>query len=132
MICMGTSTQVGAQRDIHTNFAKSEDVVAAVDVNTLHYEEYPTIRLRSLDKITARTLTFDAQVGTIIKFGDIFIKILSCRKPPLLKKPKVRPSCKFGKLIKLKINPLDIFWLDVCIITCAFWNGSSGLRCLGD
>lgn len=58
----------------------------AVDDATLHYEEYPTIRLRSLDKITARTLTFDAQVGTVIKFGDIYIKILSCRKPPAVEK----------------------------------------------
>ncbi len=45
-------------------------------------EEYPSVRLRSLDKITARTLTFDAKVGTTIKFGEIYIKIQSCRKPP--------------------------------------------------
>lgn len=50
------------------------------------YEEYPSIKLRSLDKITARTLTFDAQVGSTIKFGDIFIKIQSCRKPPAIEK----------------------------------------------
>ena len=50
------------------------------------YEEYPSIRMRSLDKITARTLTFDAQVGTTIKFGDIYIKIQSCRKPPPVEK----------------------------------------------
>lgn len=52
----------------------------------LDYEEYPSIKLRSLDKITARTLTFDAQVGNTIKFGDIFIKIQSCRKPPAIEK----------------------------------------------
>jgi hypothetical protein len=52
----------------------------------LGYEEYPSIKLRSLDKITARTLTFDAQVGNTIKFGDIFIKIQSCRKPPAIEK----------------------------------------------
>ncbi len=45
-------------------------------------EEYPSVRLRSLDKITARTLTFDAKVGTTVKFGEIYIKIQSCRKPP--------------------------------------------------
>jgi hypothetical protein len=54
--------------------------------NTLSYEEYPGIKLRSLDKITARTLTFDAQVGNTIKFGDIYIKIQSCRKPPPVEK----------------------------------------------
>lgn len=45
--------------------------------------EYPKVRLRSLDKITARTMTFDARVGTTIKFGSIYIKILSCQKPDL-------------------------------------------------
>jgi hypothetical protein len=54
--------------------------------SALDYEEYPSIRLRSLDKITARTLTFDAQVGNTIKFGDIYIKVLSCRKPPPVEK----------------------------------------------
>ena len=55
-------------------------------VSALDYEEYPSIKLRSLDKVTARTLTFDAQVGNTIKFGDIFIKIQSCRKPPAIEK----------------------------------------------
>lgn len=58
----------------------------ASPVSALDYEEYPSIKLRSLDKITARTLTFDAQVGNTIKFGDIFIKIQSCRKPPAIEK----------------------------------------------
>ncbi len=43
--------------------------------------DYPKVRLRSLDKITARTMTFDARVGTTIKFGSMYIKILSCQKP---------------------------------------------------
>lgn len=54
--------------------------------SALDYEEYPSIKLRSLDKITARTLTFDAQVGSTIKFGEIYIKIQSCRKPPPVEK----------------------------------------------
>jgi hypothetical protein len=52
----------------------------------LEYEDYPVVRLRSLDKITARTMTFDAKVGSTVKFGDIFIKIQSCRKPPPVEK----------------------------------------------
>lgn len=52
----------------------------------LSYEEYPLVRLRSLDKITARTMTFDASVGSTVKFGDIFIKVQSCRKPPPVEK----------------------------------------------
>lgn len=52
----------------------------------LDYEDYPSIRLRTLDKITARTLTFDAKVGNTVKFGDIYIKIQTCRKPPAIEK----------------------------------------------
>ena len=55
-------------------------------VSALTYEDYPVVRLRSLDKITARTMTFDAKVGSTVKFGDIFIKIQSCRKPPPVEK----------------------------------------------
>lgn len=49
---------------------------------------YPKIRLRSLDKVTARTMTFDARVGTTIKFGSIYIKIQTCQKPDLQEKPE--------------------------------------------
>ncbi len=46
--------------------------------------DYPIVKLRSLDKITARTVTFDAQVGSTLKFGPIFIKVQSCRKASAL------------------------------------------------
>ena len=55
--------------------------MGSVDVAQAAMTEYPKVRLRSLDKITARTMTFDAAVGTTIKFGSIYIKILSCQKP---------------------------------------------------
>lgn len=50
--------------------------------------DFPKVRLRSLDKITARTMTFDARVGTTIKFGSIYIKILACQKPDLQERPE--------------------------------------------
>jgi hypothetical protein len=50
--------------------------------------EYPKVRLRSIDKITARTMTFDANVGATLKFGSIFIKILSCQKPDIQDRPE--------------------------------------------
>lgn len=75
----------------------------------LHYEEYPTIRLRSLDKITARTLTFDAQVGTIIKFGDIYIKILTCRKPPPVEKTESAAFLQIWEVDKVKDQSRWIF-----------------------
>lgn len=68
----------------------------------LDYEEYPTIRLRSLDKITARTSTFDAQVGTVIKFGDIYIKILACRKPPAVEKTESAAFLQIWEVDKVK------------------------------
>lgn len=50
--------------------------------------DYPKVRLRSIDKITARTMTFDAAVGTTIKFGSIYIKILACQKPDIQERPE--------------------------------------------
>jgi hypothetical protein len=84
-----------------------EEVAAPVE--KLHYEEYPTIRLRSLDKITARTLTFDAQVGTIIKFGDIYIKILTCRKPPPVEKTESAAFLQIWEVDKVKDQSRWIF-----------------------
>ncbi len=52
----------------------------------LEYEDYPLVKLRSLDKITARTMTYEAKVGSTLKFGDLFIKIQACRKPPPVEK----------------------------------------------
>ncbi len=52
----------------------------------LAYEDYPVVKLRSLDKITARTMTFEAKVGSTVRFGEIYIKVQSCRKPPPVEK----------------------------------------------
>jgi hypothetical protein len=68
----------------------------------IEYEEYPSIRLRSLDKITARTLTFDAQVGSTVKFGDIYIKIQSCRKPPPVEKKESAAFLQIWQVDKIK------------------------------
>lgn len=50
--------------------------------------DYPIVKLQSLDKITARTMVFEAKVGSTIKFGPIFIKIQACRKAPPIEKPE--------------------------------------------
>ena len=62
--------------------------VASTEVALAAMTDYPKVRLRSLDKITARTMTFDARVGTTIKFGSIYIKIQSCQKPDLQETPE--------------------------------------------
>lgn len=50
--------------------------------------DYPVIKLQSLDKITARTMTFEARVGSTVKFGPLYIKIRSCRKAPPIETPE--------------------------------------------
>lgn len=75
----------------------------------LNYEEYPSIRLRSLDKITARTLTFDAQVGSTIRFGDIYIKIQSCRKPPPVEKTEAAAFLQIWQVDKPSMDSRWIF-----------------------
>lgn len=78
-------------------------------VYALDYEEYPSIRLRSLDKITARTLTFDAQVGSTVKFGDIYIKIQSCRKPPPVERNEASAFLQVWQVDKTKGDSHWIF-----------------------
>lgn len=51
-------------------------------------ERQPVAKLRTLDKITARTMTFEANVGDTVKFGPLFIKIRSCYKAPPIEQPE--------------------------------------------
>ncbi|MFN3700840.1 MAG: DUF2155 domain-containing protein [Alphaproteobacteria bacterium] len=51
-------------------------------------EDQSYVRLQSLDKITARTETFEARVGSTVKFGPLFIKVNSCQKSSPLDKPE--------------------------------------------
>jgi hypothetical protein len=51
-------------------------------------EPQPVAKLRTLDKITARTMTFEADVGSTVKFGPLFIKIRSCHKAPPIEQPE--------------------------------------------
>jgi hypothetical protein len=52
------------------------------------YDDYPVVKLQSLDKITARTMVFEAHVGSTVKFGPIYIKIQACRKAPPIEQPE--------------------------------------------
>lgn len=51
-------------------------------------EDYPVVKLQSLDKATARTMTFEAKVGSTVKFGPLYIKPLACRKAPPVEPPE--------------------------------------------
>ena len=50
--------------------------------------DHPIVKLRSLDKITARTQVFEARVGKTIKFGSVYIKVQACRKAPEFEQPE--------------------------------------------
>lgn len=50
--------------------------------------DHPIVRLRALDKVTARSQTFEARVGKVLQFGSIFIKARACRKTAPIEKPE--------------------------------------------
>lgn len=52
------------------------------------FENYPVVKLQSLDKVTARTMIFEARVGSTVKFGPLYIKIQACRKAPPIETPE--------------------------------------------
>jgi hypothetical protein len=51
-------------------------------------ENFPVVKLQSLDKVTARTMTFEANVGNTVKFGSLYIKIQACAKAPPVEQPE--------------------------------------------
>lgn len=50
--------------------------------------DFPVVKLQSLDKASARTMTFEARVGSTVKFGPVYIKVQSCRKAPPIEQPE--------------------------------------------
>ncbi len=48
----------------------------------------PRVKLQTLDKATARTQTFEARVGTTMKFGPLYIKVRSCQKSSPIDQPE--------------------------------------------
>lgn len=61
---------------------------ALVSVQAAEMVDAPIVRLRALEKITARTVTFEAEVGKTIRFGSIYIKTQACRKASPLEQPE--------------------------------------------
>lgn len=57
-------------------------------VSAREMTEYPKIKLRALDKITAHTMTFEAKVGSTLKFGSIYLKVQSCQKSSPIDQPE--------------------------------------------
>lgn len=71
-------------------------------------EDYPTIKIQALDKSTARTVTFEANVGKTIEYGSLFIKVQACRKSGPLEKPE---SSAFLQIWEVPINAEKSEWI---------------------
>lgn len=77
---------------LHVLFALSLAVLIAGTAATAHarkMEDYGVVVLRTIDKLSARTHTFDIPVGKTVKFGDsLFIKVQACRKSAPIEQPE--------------------------------------------
>ena len=52
-------------------------------------ENMGVVALRTIDKLSARTLTFDIPVGKTVKFGEsLFIRVQACRKSAPIDQPE--------------------------------------------
>ncbi len=51
-------------------------------------DDYKFVKLKALDKSTARSETFVAEVGSTIQYGPLFIKIHACRKSQPIERPE--------------------------------------------
>ena len=65
--------------------SESSDDVVSVETQM---QNKPYVQLRSLDKVTARTMTFDAQVGTTVTFGHLYIRVQTCRQSQPIDEPE--------------------------------------------
>lgn len=63
-------------------------ILISVPLQAREMEEYPIVKLQSLDKVTARTMTFEAPVGSTVNFGPLFIKVQTCREAPPVEQPE--------------------------------------------
>ncbi len=71
-------------------------------------DDHAIVKLRSLDKVTARTQTFEARVGSTIQFGELYIKVQACRKAPPIEQPEAAAFLQMWEL-DLEENPQWVF-----------------------
>lgn len=71
-------------------------------------QDFPIVRLQALDKSTARTVTFEAQVGTTIEYGSLFIKVQACRESEPLEAPE---SAAFLQIWEVPLHSDKSEWI---------------------
>lgn len=64
--------------------------------------DFPVVKLQTLDKVTARTDTFEVKVGSTVRFGPIYIKVQACRKTKPIEKPESAAFLQVWEVVKDK------------------------------
>lgn len=62
----------------------------------------PRVKLQTLDKATARTQTFEADVGSTMQFGPLFIKVETCQKSSPIARPESAAFIKIWETVPEK------------------------------
>ena len=70
--------------------------------------DHPIVKMKALDKSTARTVTFEARVGSTIEYGSLFIKVQACRKSEPLEQPE---NAAFLQIWEVPINAKKSEWV---------------------
>lgn len=64
-------------------------------------ESYNGVKIRALDKVTARSETLDLNIGDVLSFGSLEISVEACRKTPPIEQPE---SAAFLKILDYPID----------------------------
>jgi hypothetical protein len=83
-------------------------LMAASGTARAEMTDMPVVKLQSLDKISARTMIFEARVGSTVKFGSLFIKTQACRKASPLDEPE---SAAFLQIWEVTARNPDPHWV---------------------
>lgn len=68
---------------------------------------YPAAKLKSLDKITARTQTMIARVGQSVSYGPLEITVRTCRKSPPIEAPRTAAFLEIREKGEGSLNAQD-------------------------
>ena len=71
-------------------------------------QDYPSVKIQTLDKATARTNTVVVDVGQTVEFGSLFIKVQACRKSGPLDQPE---SAAFLQIWEVPLNAKKSEWI---------------------
>ena len=94
------SVDVPATKDDNVSKVVEEAEAPEPEIVLPSTTELPVVKLRTLDKVTARTGTFQAPVGSTVKFGSLYIKARTCRESSPLENPESAAFLQIWQLDK--------------------------------